>query len=41
MKNKANCFGGALKLIFACSGAADVGAVADEANISKGAELLA
>ena len=31
MENKTNCCGGAPKLIFACSGAADVGAIADQA----------
>ncbi len=30
MGNKTNCCGGAPKLIFACSGSADVGAVADQ-----------
>jgi uncharacterized metal-binding protein len=31
MENKTNCCGGSPNLIFACSGAADVGAVADQA----------
>jgi len=31
MENKSNCCSGARKLVFACSGAADVGAVADQA----------